>query len=606
MSGSIGGTMEVLVFAVIAFAGALLAAVATGALIVRFRSEPSGWLGAWIASTAALCLSLGVTATGHLVGFGPTTFRLYQLTGSLVAPVWLAIGVIQLLALKIPSRFAAWLVGGAFTFVSSIILILDPVAKEEELGQVLPLGSEHWGTIPGFLLAAAHAGVVITLVASLVIAILRWREGDDYDTDNMHAVLVLGPAGIAVVGGVRFAVPGIFAAILLIAAAAGIWYVLIRPLAPYDDDEDEDDDEDDEPYEEERAPSRRAVAEQPPRRRAQVSEQLGERAGGRGGDQVAAQHGMSPAGRGANRAGAPAPGQRVRGGGRVPADGRIPAEQHMQADGRMPAEQHMQAEGRMSAEQRMQAEGRMSAEQRLQGPPQRPPGGRRSGLGDLVAEYRAGEQDVDYAARMQPGTGEHGGPRPSRAEDPLDPRYAPRTDDPFEAQHHPVSGEYQAYGMPPSGAPAPGHGPGRRSEGRRARQPEPEYGRQDAGAAHPDPGYGAAGGRPSPSIYGLLTVFTLMDGVGDAFDRLAEETVEGVRRNEPDSLIYACHAVKSAPLQRIIYELYRDEVAYTDHQRQPHVARFVAERAPLVLATNVIELSVNAAKVVPLPTAFQV
>ncbi|MFD0656486.1 putative quinol monooxygenase [Thermocatellispora tengchongensis] len=105
-------------------------------------------------------------------------------------------------------------------------------------------------------------------------------------------------------------------------------------------------------------------------------------------------------------------------------------------------------------------------------------------------------------------------------------------------------------------------------------------------------------------MYGLLTVFTLIDGAGEAFDRLAEETVEGVRRNEPDSLVYSCHSVKSAPLQRIVYELYRDEVAYREHQRQPHVERFVTERASLVLATNVIELTVNAAKVMPLPTAF--
>jgi hypothetical protein len=43
-------------------------------------------------------------------------------------------------------------------------------------------------------------------------------------------------------------------------------------------------------------------------------------------------------------------------------------------------------------------------------------------------------------------------------------------------------------------------------------------------------------------------------------------------------------------------------VAYRDHQRQPHVERFVNDRQTMVLATNIIELDVNAAKVVPLPT----
>jgi quinol monooxygenase YgiN len=111
-------------------------------------------------------------------------------------------------------------------------------------------------------------------------------------------------------------------------------------------------------------------------------------------------------------------------------------------------------------------------------------------------------------------------------------------------------------------------------------------------------------GKPSPNIYGMLTVFTLMDGSGAAFDQLADATVEAVRRGEPDTLIYACHAVKSAPLQRIVYELYRDEVAYRDHQRQPHIERFINERQAMVLATNIIELNVNAAKVVPLPMAM--
>ena len=79
----------------------------------------------------------------------------------------------------------------------------------------------------------------------------------------------------------------------------------------------------------------------------------------------------------------------------------------------------------------------------------------------------------------------------------------------------------------------------------------------------------------------------------------------GGRRNEPDSLIYACHAVKSAPLQRIVYELYRDEVAYRSTSASRTWSVSSAERQPLVLATNVIELNVNAAKVVPLPTAFR-
>src|SRR5690242_16589744 len=117
MSGSIGDTMEVLV-AVIALAGALLAAIATVALIARLRSEHKGWLIAWSVTTASLSVSLGVIAAGYLFAFGPATFRIYQLTGSLLAPMWLAIGVVQLLARKSAARFASWLLGGAFTLIA--------------------------------------------------------------------------------------------------------------------------------------------------------------------------------------------------------------------------------------------------------------------------------------------------------------------------------------------------------------------------------------------------------------------------------------------------------------------------------------------------------
>ncbi|MFC7590614.1 putative quinol monooxygenase [Nonomuraea antimicrobica] len=188
-------------------------------------------------------------------------------------------------------------------------------------------------------------------------------------------------------------------------------------------------------------------------------------------------------------------------------------------------------------------------------PPAAPPR-RSSGLGDLVAEYRAGDREVDYASRMTPP---------------------------------PDAGPSTGYIM--NGTPS-----------------RPDYAMPDTGAVYPGAELftpaaqqQADSGKPAPNIYGLLTVFTIMDGAGDAFDRLAEATVEAVRRGEPDTLIYVCHAVKSAPLQRIIYELYRDEVAYRDHQRQPHVERFVNDRQAMVLATNVIELNVNAAKVMPLP-----
>ncbi|TMR08846.1 hypothetical protein ETD86_46085, partial [Nonomuraea turkmeniaca] len=298
--------MEILV-AVIGLAGALLAAFAAGALIRRLRDEPEGWLIAWAVAAVALCLSLGVIAVGYLMGFGPVTFRIYQVTGSMLAPIWLAIGMIQLLAERVPPRFLAWLMGIALTIVAGTIMIFDPL-KTTEMGKTLPAGSAVWGLVPGYLLIGVHAISVLIMLAMLVVAALKWRSGDEYDTDNLHASLVIVPSGIALVGALRFTVPPLFTTALLAVAGAAIWYVVLRPLAPYEDDDEDDFDD-----------KRGDLVKQP-----------------------------MPAGE---------RGQRGRGAMPEP----VPAADLPQA------------------------------------PPRRP-----AGLGDLVAEYRAGDQQVDYAARMAP------------------------------------------------------------------------------------------------------------------------------------------------------------------------------------------------------------
>ncbi|WP_066942219.1 putative quinol monooxygenase [Microtetraspora fusca] len=500
--------MEVLV-AVIALAGAVIAAITTGVVVGRIREKPSGWLVAWGVTTATTCLSLGLIAVGQLLGYGTVIFRLLQITGSLVAPLWLSVGIAQLIARKPFPRFAAWLFGGALTGLGAVIMLIDPITQT--FTKEFPASDRFWDIWPEWLLRGVHIVVIAMLVIWLVIAVLRGRNGDDYDLDNMNATVALAPGGIAVAAALEFTLPGIVVVAAMAATVGGVWFALARPLAPYEDEDEEED----------------AGAEEP--------EDGWSRRAGRG------------------------------------------------------------------------------VESRAEPPTQAAP--RRAGLGDLVAEYRAGEQgDVDYAARMQPSDG--------FAARPAGP---PAGQDAYGGPHG------REYTMPPPAAeadrPAPQGGPDYGMPQGPAEPGRPQGGRPDytmpatgtmipgadlaagmgvgfAGAAAASRGQGGSV-RPSPNIYGLLTVFTLMDGAGDAFDKLAEETVEAVLRNEPDTLIFVCHSVKSAPLQRIVYELYRDEVGYTEHQRQPHMERFATERTALVLAANVIELSVNAAKVVPLPTAFR-
>jgi quinol monooxygenase YgiN len=98
--------------------------------------------------------------------------------------------------------------------------------------------------------------------------------------------------------------------------------------------------------------------------------------------------------------------------------------------------------------------------------------------------------------------------------------------------------------------------------------------------------------------YGQITVYTLLDGRESAFDQLSRETVRAAQQGEPGTLIYACHGVVGAPTQRIFYQLFRDQAAFEEHQRRPYVRQFLTGSRPHVIATNVIELRLDTAKVI--------
>ena len=80
-------------------------------------------------------------------------------------------------------------------------------------------------------------------------------------------------------------------------------------------------------------------------------------------------------------------------------------------------------------------------------------------------------------------------------------------------------------------------------------------------------------------LYGRIAIYTLLDAGAEEFDRLAEQVVEQVRTGEPGTLAYVVHGVPSAPLQRILYQLYADRAAYDRHQERPYVADFEARLA---------------------------
>ncbi len=115
-------------------------------------------------------------------------------------------------------------------------------------------------------------------------------------------------------------------------------------------------------------------------------------------------------------------------------------------------------------------------------------------------------------------------------------------------------------------------------------------------------GHEPAGSDLQADLFGQITIYTLLEDRIDEFDRMTEQVVEQVRAEEPGTLVYIVHAVPTAPMQRILYEVYRDRAAYDEHLTQHYMARYMAERRSMVLATNAIELGLQQAKVSPLPS----
>src|SRR3569833_842137 len=88
-------------------------------------------------------------------------------------------------------------------------------------------------------------------------------------------------------------------------------------------------------------------------------------------------------------------------------------------------------------------------------------------------------------------------------------------------------------------------------------------------------------------MFGLVVRFTCKDrSSAEAFDRLVAETVEKIRSNEPGTLVYAVNRVDADPLQRVIYELYRDRAAFDAHEEQDHTKKLLNAREQYLSATE--------------------
>ncbi|GLZ15217.1 hypothetical protein Acsp04_54520 [Actinomadura sp. NBRC 104425] len=409
--------------------------MATGLLISRASKDRSLYLIAWSVTMVGLSLALAAMAIGFLLGWAGPLFRVSELGAALLAPVWLALGMIELIARVVQVRFAAWLFAVSYSVVATVILLVDPLRGS--FSKALPKPRDTYDAIPLLLVDGAHVVAVVALVACAAFTAVLASKQDREAGELLIPVALVALAGVLVVSGSRGLLPAPLAVLALGAAAGLVWYGATRTIPVYADDEAYDGEEpatgyDDEGYDEE-GYGDRGYADQP--YSAAAAEQ-------------------------------------------APAAGAAP------------------------------------------------PAGKRG-------ELRFPEQQVE--------------------------------------------------------------------EVRFPEQPSPSSTVDDAVAAAAAGAAGAASGREASTACGQITVYTLLDGREEAFDRLADELVQAAIAAEPDTVIFACHQVVGAPTQRIFYQLFRDEAAFAAHRGQPHLRRFMAESRTHVLATNVIEVRLGSAKLPPLP-----
>jgi quinol monooxygenase YgiN len=527
---------------IVSLIGAVVAAIGIGMLMARCVRAPRGDLIAWAVALLGLFVGLAAQTLGHLAGFSQLSFRAMEVGAQVIAPLALIMGIAEIAATSLPGRFAARLFIPAFAFIPLVIFTVDPLSGTA-FTKAWPAPASYYQIIPNKLLEYGVAPVSL-LVALILVGVVGYRARRSRGWSAILPAAAL--AGVAVVA---LVIPGLAPALstylgasLPVSSLFALLCLLAAALAWY----------------------------------AGISAS---------GVPLAALHdGPAVAGRaGARRAGA--------GAGRAPVYD--DQEDDLDQDGGWG---HGSQWGDHTGDFESYDDGSQGV-YRGGGLYRDEPAGTRQAVGgrpgdDAGYGWQASGDDYDSReldAVYGPGDDETGSlDPPGVASRGYDRSASPLGADPLGADPlgaDPLGGD--PLGGDPLGGDPLGAGP------LDSRAP-----RERAGGGH-----GSA--RPEATraqLFGQIAIYTLIEDRVQEFDRLTERIVGKVRAGEPDTLVYIVHAVPSAPMQRILYEVYRDRSAYDQHQQQPYVTEFEADRRPYVLATNVIELGLQQAKVSPFPS----
>ena len=208
----------------IGFAGVLVAAVATGVLAGRCVRQPRIGFIVWTAATLGLTIALAAQSMGFASGFGPVTFRAVQLFALLLAPLWLAWGLVELAVASDAARFGMRLISSALAVVASVILATDSLTAEP-FSKAWPLTGTHFQPVARDALDVVQAVAVAVAVVVAGLAVIRASRGAG------PPVMAVVPAVLAVLitAGQRLPFPAdAVYPLLSMMAAALAWFAVSR------------------------------------------------------------------------------------------------------------------------------------------------------------------------------------------------------------------------------------------------------------------------------------------------------------------------------------------------------------------------------------------
>ena len=159
----------------IGFAGVLVAAVATGMLAGRCVRQPRIGFIVWTAATLGLTIALARRAWASPAGW-PATFRAVQVFALLLAPLWLAWGLVEVAVASEGARFGVRLISSALTVVATVIVATDPLTAQP-FSKAWPLAGTHFQPVSRDALDVVQAVAVVVAVVTASLAAVRASRG---------------------------------------------------------------------------------------------------------------------------------------------------------------------------------------------------------------------------------------------------------------------------------------------------------------------------------------------------------------------------------------------------------------------------------------------